>query len=160
LLGASPIGMPQSDVPDALQKKVIDGMASSLEIMKDFNYAEYCRYITMTNLQVVTFGVIMNLDRWNSLPDDVKKIMDDMVREQAEWTGRYVDDHVNVAVDWSKKTYNVEVITFSPDEQAKMEELLSPLVNGYIERVGSKVPAKEIIEDVKKFRDKYAAKMR
>ena len=39
LLGASPIGMPQSDVPDALHKKVIKGMASSLEVMSSGSLA-------------------------------------------------------------------------------------------------------------------------
>ena len=157
LLGASPIGMPQSDVPDALHKKVIKGMASSLEVMKDFNYAEYCRYITMTNLQVVTFGVVMNLDSWNSLPEDVQDAMNGLIREQAEWTGRYVDAHVDEAVAWSKEKYNVEVITFDAVEKAKMRELLSPLVDGYIERAGSKVPAQDIVKDIEILMNKYAA---
>ncbi len=148
LLGASPIGMPQSDVPDALHKKVIQGMASSLEVMKDFNYAEYCRYITMTNLQVVTFGVVMNLDRWNSLPADAQKVLDGLYREQAEWTGRYVDEHVNDAVRWSKEKYNVEVIEFGPEDEAGKKKLLEPLVDGYIQRAGSRVPAAKVIDDI------------
>jgi len=160
LLGASPIGMPQSDVPDALHKKVIKGMASSLEVMKDFNYAEYCRYITMTNLQVVTFGVVMNRDRWDSLTPEVQKVLDGLCREQTEWTGRYVDAHVDEAVAWSKETYNVEVIEFDTAGKAEMKKRLEPLVNGYIERVGSKVPAKEIIADVMKLQNTYATKYR
>lgn len=152
LLGASPIGMPQSDVPDALHKKVIQGMASSLEVMKDFNYAEYCRYITMTNLQVVTFAVVMNRDRWDSLPADVKKILDDLCREQTEWTGRYVDKHVDEAVSWSKGKYQVEVIDFSSKEKAEMKKRLTPLVDGYIQRVASKVPAQTIIDDIMNFK--------
>jgi len=160
LLGANPIGMPQSDVPDALHKKVIKGMASSLEVMKDFNYAEYCRYITMTNLQVVTFAVVMNRDRWDSLSADVQKVLDGLIREQTEWTGLYVDEHVNEAVRWSKKTYNVEVIEFKPEEKARMNKLLEPLVNGYVERVGSKAPAGEIIKDVLTFKDAYTKQYR
>lgn len=156
LLGASPIGMPQSDVPDALHKRVIKGMASSLEVMKDFNYAEYCRYITMTNLQVVTFGVVMNRDRWDSLAPEVRKVLDDLRREQTEWTGRYVDAHVDEAVTWSKEKYNVEVIEFDAAGKAEMKKRLEPLVNGYIERVGGKVPAKEIIADVMAFMARHA----
>ncbi len=158
LLGASPIGMPQSDVPDALHKKVIKGNASSLEVMKDCNYAEYCRYITMTNLQVVTFAVVMNMDRWNSLSAEVQKILDGLCREQTKWTGLYVDEHVNEAVKWSKETYNVEVIDFAPEETAKMQRSLEPLIEGYVERVGSKVPAKAIIDDVMAFKVKNTTK--
>lgn len=148
LLGASPIGMPQSDVPDALHKKVIQGMASSLEVMKDFNYAEYCRYITMTNLQVVTFGVVMNKKSWDALPESVKTVMDDLAREQTEWTGRYVDKHVDEAVAWSKETYDVEVITLPAAEQKRMSGLLQPLVDNYVERVSKTVPAEDIVRDV------------
>lgn len=158
LLGASPIGMPQSDVPDALHKKVIKGMASSLEVMKDFKYAEYCRYITMTNLQVVTFAVVMNMDRWNSLSKKVQDEIEGLKREQAEWTGRYVDDHVTEAVKWSKDTYNVEVIEFSKDEKDKMNTLLAPLVEGYIKRTESTVPSREIIDDIRKFMAVYETK--
>jgi len=159
LLGASPIGMPQSDVPDALHKKVIKGMASSLEVMKDFNYAEYCRYITMTNLQVVTFAVVMNLSRWDSLPDDIKTMLEELSREQAQWTGRYVDEHVNEAVAWSKKTFQVEVITLGPEEQTRMSDLLKPLVEEYIVRTESQLPSENIIRDTKLFKDKYTAEL-
>jgi len=160
LLGATPVGMPQSDVPDALHKGLLDGMASSLEIMKDFNFAEYCRYVTMTNLQVVTFGVVMNRKAWDSLPDDVKKVMDGMRKEQTEWTGRYVDGHVNEAIAWSKEKYKVEVIELSSAEKTKMQERLSPLVDDYIQRAGSRVPAAEIIKDVMALKAKYSAQMK
>ncbi|MDD5724131.1 MAG: TRAP transporter substrate-binding protein [Syntrophales bacterium] len=160
LLGASPIGMPQSDVPDALHKKVIQGMASSLEVMKDFKYAEYCRYITMTNIQVVTFAVVMNRDRWDSLPVDVQKVLSDLSREQAEWTGRYVDDHVNEAVTWSKETYNVEVIEFGPKDKAEINKRMGPLVDEYVQRAGSKIPAGAIIEDIIAFKNTYTEKYR
>ncbi|MBN1635579.1 MAG: TRAP transporter substrate-binding protein [Deltaproteobacteria bacterium] len=159
LLGASPIGMPQSDVPDALHKKVIKGMASSLEVMKDFNYAEYCRYITMTNLQVVSFAVVMNLSRWDSLSDDIKNMLEELGREQVQWTGRYVDEHVNEAVAWSKKTFQVEVVTLAPEEQTRMNDLLKPLVDEYIVRTASQLPSEDIIRDVRLFKDKYTAEL-
>ena len=104
-LGGSPIAMPQSDTPEALQKGVVKGNFSSLEVLKDFNYAAYTPYVTLTNLQVVSFAVVMNQEKWNALPADVKKVFDDMRREQAEWTGTYVDNHVKEALKWSKEKY-------------------------------------------------------
>ncbi len=98
ILGATPVAMPQSDVPDAIQKGVVSGLASSLEVLKDMNYAAYCPYSTRVNINVVTFAVVMNKDRWDSLPKDVQKVITDLARPQAEWTGRYVDDHVQEAL--------------------------------------------------------------
>ncbi|MDD2605867.1 MAG: TRAP transporter substrate-binding protein, partial [Desulfobacteraceae bacterium] len=59
-LGANPVGMPMSDTPEALQKGVIKGLLSSLEVMKDFKYAETCRYVTLIDTVIYPFAVVMN----------------------------------------------------------------------------------------------------
>ena len=156
LLGASPIGMPQSDVPDALYKKVIQGMSSSLEVLKDFNYAEYCPYVTMANLQVVSFAVVMNLDVWNSLPKDVQKTIDDISYEHTRWVGNYVDGHITEAVKWSKSKHNVEIIEFSKTDKLKIKENLRPLFKKYVKKVKSKnILGEKILNDIMKLKSKY-----
>jgi TRAP-type C4-dicarboxylate transport system substrate-binding protein len=158
LLGAAPVAMPQSDVPEALQKGVIKGNVSSLEVMKDFKYAEYCRHVTgNVNLFVVSFAVVMNKDKWNSLPDDVKKVFDDLGKEQAIWTGQYVDDHVKEAMKWSKDTYKVQVHQLSKKELARWYALLKPMTDNYVKNVEAKgLPAKGILDDVMKLKKKYS----
>jgi len=112
--GANPVGMPMPATVEALQKGVVKGLYSSLEVMKDFKFAETCRYATVTNMVIYPFAVFMNKNKWNSLPKDVRQVMDDLMVEQAEWTGNYMDNHVKEAIAWSKKTYNVEFIELSP----------------------------------------------
>jgi len=158
LLGAAPVAMPQSDVPEALQKGVIKGNVSSLEVMKDFKYAEYCRHVTgNVNLFVVSFAVVMNKDKWNSLPDDVKKVFDGMSKEQAVWTGQYVDNHVKEAMKWSKDTYKIQVHNLSKKELANWYALLKPMTDKYIKDVEAKgLPAKAALDDVTKLMEKYS----
>jgi len=48
--GANPVGMPMPATVEALQKGVVKGLYSSLEVMKDFKFAEMCPYVTMTDL--------------------------------------------------------------------------------------------------------------
>jgi len=159
LLGAAPVAMPQSDVPEALQKGVIKGNVSSLEVLKDFKYAEYCRNVTgNVNLFVVSFTVVMNQAKWNSLPDDVKKVFDDLRREQAIWTGQYVDNHVKEAVKWSKETFkDFKVFNLSKDELSKWYALLGSMHDKYVKDYGAKgIPTKAILADVMKFKDKYS----
>jgi TRAP-type C4-dicarboxylate transport system substrate-binding protein len=158
LLGAAAVGMPQSDVPEALQKGVIKGNVSSLEVMKDFKYAEYCRHVTSNvNLFVVSFAVVMNQKKWDSLPADVKKVIDDLGKDQALWTGKYVDNHVKEAMAWSKETYNVKVYKLSPKEVSKWYSVLKPMTDTYLKDVGAKgLPAKAILNDVMKLKKKYA----
>ena len=84
--------------------------------MKDFKFAEMCGYVTMTNTVIYPFAVVMNLDKWKALPKNVQKVMDDLIVEQAEWTGNYMDNHVKESINWSKKTHNVEFINLSKKE--------------------------------------------
>jgi len=158
LLGAAPVAMPQSDVPEALQKGVIKGNVSSLEVMKDFKYAEYCRHVTgNVNLFVVSFAVVMNQKKWDALPADVKKVMDDLRKDQAIWTGQYVDNHVNESMKWSDQTYKVKVYKLPPQELSKWYALLKPMTDTYMKNVEAKgLPAKAILDDVMKLKEKYS----
>lgn len=145
-LGAAPVGMPQSETPEALQKGVVKGAASSLETLMDFKYAELCKYVTIFNGPVYPFAVVMNMDKWNSLPKDVQKVMDGMGKEQCEWTGKYMDDHVNESVAWSKKNHNIEIYTLAGDEKARWENRLAPITDKWIEDAKKKgLKADEIV---------------
>lgn len=157
LLGATPVAMPMSDVPEALQKGVIKGYLSSLEVLKDFNYAEYCRYVTYLGFQVVSFAVVMNMDSWNRLPEDVKKVIEAMAEEQALWTGTYMDNYIQEVVKWAKETYGVQFFDLPPQDIAKAKELSKPMIDKYIERAkAAGIPAEEVLKDVISLRDSLA----
>ena len=153
--GANQIGMPMPATPEALQKGVVKGLFSSLEVMKDFKFAEICKYVTVTDAVIYPFSVVMNLDKWNSLPKDVQKVMDDMAREHSEWTGTYMDNHIVESIAWSKKTQGVEVITLSKAEKEKWDKLLGPIMTDW--RVATKkkgYPADAIVADIEAFMKK------
>lgn len=161
LLGAAPEGMPMSAVPEALQKGVVQGLVSSLEVMKDMKFAEYCKFASFTNLWVVPFAVVMNKKRWEALPVDVKKVFDDLSREQALWTGKYVDKHAEEAVGWSKKEHKVEFITLSEDELAKWKTRTEPLTQKYLDRTkDGKVTGKQFLDELLKLKDKYSKELK
>ena len=155
-LGGIPVAMPQSDTPEALQRGTVKGHVSSMEVLKDFNYAAYTANATIANLWVVTFSVVMNKEKWNALPADIKKVIDDMKREQALWTGTYVDDHVTEALKWSKEKYNLQIFELPANEKAEVPKLIKPLVDGYVERVTKAgLPGSQIMKDVYTLQEKY-----
>jgi TRAP-type C4-dicarboxylate transport system substrate-binding protein len=155
-LGGIPVAMPQSDTPEALQKGVVKGHVSSMEVLKDFNYAAYTANATIANLWVVSFGVVMNKDKWAALPDDVKKVFDDLRKEQALWTGTYVDNHVMEAVKWSKEKYNLQIFDLPADQQAEIPKLLAPMVDDYVKKVtAAGLPGEQIIKDLMALKAKY-----
>jgi TRAP-type C4-dicarboxylate transport system substrate-binding protein len=158
-LGGIPIAMPQSDTPEALQKGIVKGVVSSLEVLQDMGYAAYCPFATDTSLFVVSFAVVMNRDKWNALPADVKKVMDDMRVEQAEWTGKYVDGHVDEALAWSKQKYNHQVIQLPAADKVEVLKLMKPIIDDYVKRVSAQgIPGAAIVADIEQLKKKYAPK--
>jgi len=145
--GANQIGMPMSATPEALQKGTVKGLFSSLEVMKDFKFAELCKYVTYTNTPIYPFAVVMNMDKWNALPADVKKVFDDLALEQAEWTGTYMDNHAMESIEWSKKQQGVEFI--EPKDKADWDKALEPIVEAWIAKNEGKVPARQIVDDIR-----------
>ncbi len=155
-LGGIPVAMPQSDTPEALQKGTVRGHVSSMEVLKDFNYASYTPNATIANLWVVTFSVVMNKSKWNSLPADVKEKIDGMRKEWAEWTGKYVDNHVLESLKWSKEKYNLQVWELPAAEKAETAKLIKPLIDGYVDRVTKAgLPGSQIMKDVYALKEKY-----
>jgi TRAP-type C4-dicarboxylate transport system substrate-binding protein len=156
-LGAAPVGMPQSECPEALQKGVVQGAASSLETLMDFKYAEMCKYVTIFNGPVYPFAVVMNMDKWNSLPKDVQDVMDGLGTEQAWWTGNYMDKHVDESIEWSKKNHNVEIINLTTTEMARWNKLMKPLIDKWMTDAKAKgLPARTIIKDIRVARDYHS----
>ena len=159
-LGAQGVGMPMSQTPEALQKGVVKGLVSSFDVLKDFNFAELCRYETITNLPVYPFIVIMNKAKWESLPADVKKVLDDLGREQARWTGQYLDTHIKDSLAWSKEKYQVEVFTLTPAEAETIKTLGAPIVDAWKDEAAKKgLDADAILTDMLALKKKYEAEI-
>ncbi|MBP2676078.1 MAG: C4-dicarboxylate transporter substrate-binding protein, partial [Deltaproteobacteria bacterium] len=67
-------------------------------------------------------------------------------REQAEWTGEYVDAHVQDALAWSKKTYGHQVHALSAADAESVKTLLKPITEDYVKRVSALgLPADKIV---------------
>jgi hypothetical protein len=82
--------------------------------------------------------------------------MEDLRHEQAEWTGKYVDDHVKESLAWSKQKYNHQLIQFSDADKAEIAKLTKPLIDDYIKKVNAMgLPGDQIIKDVLALKAKY-----
>ncbi|MFP4168614.1 MAG: TRAP transporter substrate-binding protein [Desulfonatronovibrionaceae bacterium] len=157
LLGATPVSMPMSETPEALQKGMVKGVFSSLEVLKDLNFAVYCPFITRLDLQVYPFAVVMNKDKWESLPENVRQVMNDLAAEQAEWTGEYMDGHARTAVGYAQQEYDARVFELAPEERQAMFEQVRPLVREWEERAEKQgIETEEVLKDVRRLRDEYA----
>jgi TRAP-type C4-dicarboxylate transport system substrate-binding protein len=158
-LGAAPVGMPMPQVPESVQTGVIDGTMTSREVLKDFKLAELLKHVADYPTVVVTFAAVMDKKKWDSLPDKVKQVIDELAREMAIWTGQYHDkQNVGEALAWAQQNYNLEIHKLSEDEKTKWDALLAPMVANWKTEMAAKgLPADKFLERLGQIRDKYAA---
>jgi TRAP-type C4-dicarboxylate transport system substrate-binding protein len=103
----------------------------------------------------------MNKAKWDSLPADVKDVLEQMRREQAEWTGKYVDDHVTEALAWSKANYQHQLFELSAADHDKIASLLKPMTEDYVKRTAALgLDGAKIVTDVQALKKKYEQKQR
>jgi TRAP-type C4-dicarboxylate transport system substrate-binding protein len=79
LVGATPVGLPVTAIPEALSKGVIDGATIPWEVTTALKVPELVHNHTEFDgpgLYVLTFVMAMNKDRYESLPDDLKAVID------------------------------------------------------------------------------------
>ena len=79
-MGASPVGMPVTAVPEALSKSVIDGSVVPWEVTPAIKIAElapnHTGFSGDKGLYTATFLFAMNKEAYDALPDDLKKVID------------------------------------------------------------------------------------
>jgi TRAP-type C4-dicarboxylate transport system substrate-binding protein len=80
-LGASPVGMPLPAIPDAISKGTIDGFVLPWEPLPSLKLQEMVKYHTETDptrpaLYSAVFVFAMNQAKYDSLPPDLKKVID------------------------------------------------------------------------------------
>jgi len=78
-LGAEPIGMPVTAIPENLQRGVIDGAVIPWEVTSALRVAELVNNHTEfegPGFYTVTFTLSMNRERYEGLPDDLRAVID------------------------------------------------------------------------------------
>jgi len=141
-LGANPVKTSVGEIPVALSKKVIDGAMIPFEIIPPLKIHEQTAYqIEGPNgerLGTTSFSVLINEDRWNSLPADIQQVFLETSGEawHAE-VGNVWDAAEAFGIGIATKAGNTHV-KLTADEWAKFEEATTPVVARWIEEMDAK----------------------
>ena len=151
LCGANPVGMPISKLTMSLQKKVIDGVLTPYSAVIDFRLWDLVKYIADVNMYTMPMAVLMNKQKWNSLPDPAKKAIDEASGMQ--WglhAAQVYDDHDQNMLNQNKKSRKVEIYKVPMSEKKKLMRLTEGMETDWMNEVSKKgLPAKELLEAVK-----------
>ena len=162
-LGATPVGMPVPAVPEALSKGVIDGTTIPWEVtaaLKVPELVENHTEFTGRALYTVTFVLAMNKAKYESLPDDLKKVIDDNSGiEFSAFAGKTQEYYDGPARELAGKADN-NIITLSAEETAKWREAAQPVYDKWIADMDSKgYDGKALVEEAEALIKKYSGQM-
>lgn len=158
LLGATPIAMAQSEAYEALSKGMVKGNLSPVEVLKGWKHAEVTKYLTRTPFLYNTlFFVTMNLDRWNSLPPEIQRDIEEVSEQCFEEVAAGLWDRQNEdALKWAVEEMGMKVIELSQQEMELWISKVEPIQGEYVQRMNERgLNGQEILDTVKQLADEY-----
>lgn len=150
LLCGNSIGMPQNDTYEALQKGVVEATLCPIETLKGWKQGEVINYVTKTPAIGYTTAmfVTMNLQRWNSLPPEIKKIFEEVSEEYIDKHGKAWNDADNDAVKMIEEM-GKETIVLTEEETQKWQEKVRPILDLYADNAEARgLPGKAFLSDM------------
>lgn len=151
LLGATPLFMPMPEIYEAAEKGVIDVAHLNWALVSVSRTGEVLPYWTDLNTNVVSYGMLMNLDIWNELPADIQE----QIMSISGQTGAYNagleawGPHIPglVAKTLADSNFKFERVAMKEGELEKIQALVKqPLWDEWVaDMEKKKLPGKEVL---------------
>jgi TRAP-type C4-dicarboxylate transport system substrate-binding protein len=158
VLGGAPIQVHVADMNMALNTGVAEGWIQHFPAVQVFGAMPMLPYHTMLGEGGISMGVesmIMNFDSFNRLPDDIKKI----VEEVSSWCGEELMKTDEGVIKWAMgeaKKLNHTFTSLTPEEIKLWSEFAKPLHQKWITQMEAKgKPAKAIYQESKRLIKEY-----
>jgi TRAP-type C4-dicarboxylate transport system substrate-binding protein len=118
-LGATPVAMTLGDVVPALQQGAIDGAVGGIVVFTPMHFNDAAKYVTETGQPAVFVAVEINKSWYQSLPEDLQKVVDNDAAAGQVAIGPLASEIVGKARKGWADTGG-ELISLPADEQADM----------------------------------------
>ncbi|MGQ9649937.1 MAG: TRAP transporter substrate-binding protein [Phycisphaerae bacterium] len=148
--GGVPVAMPQGDTYEALQKGVVEATFCPIETLKGWKQGEVINFVTDSSCIGYTTAmfVVMNKKTWDNLPDDIQKVFTETSREWVSKQGAAWDEADREGTAFVKELGR-EIITLSPEEQARWKERVQPILDEYVAAAEAKsLPGAAFLKDI------------
>ena len=159
LLGATPVGMPLPQVPEALAKGVIDGTIVPYEIVPAIKANELTHFHSETDpsepaIYTTTFVLAMNKDRYNNLSAKQKAVLDaNSGLELSGWIGKLFSDGDALG----RASVDPDSINVIPASELKQwQKLAQPITDEWVEEMNQRgADGKALLESARELTRKY-----
>jgi TRAP-type C4-dicarboxylate transport system substrate-binding protein len=155
-LGAIPVSIAAPETYNALERGVVDGTVFPWEAISSFKLAEVLKHHAAVNLYVAPLVTLMNQKRYDSLPPDLRKVIDDLAGAWgAEFTGRVWDQNENVGIEAIKKA-GATIYQVPAEERQRWAARLKPVEDEWVKGMEAKgLPGRQFLADLREAIKKY-----
>ena len=136
VLGANPQVMAFSEVYQALQTGVVDGLENVPSNLYTQKMHEVQKHMTVTNHGYIGYAVVVNKKFWEKLPADVRSQLDVAMKEATEYANKIAQQENEAALDAIRKSGKTTVYTPTEAEKAEWRKVMLPVHKTMEERIG------------------------
>jgi len=156
-LGATPVGVPPTEIAEQLQKGTIDGAFIDYGGAGiAFKLGGTIKYSTELYAYVASFGVVMNEEFWNKLPPDLKKLVVTTMTGREKEVGQ-AWDALDVPGKKALMDGGAQAIRFSTEDDAKVRRVGSQVTFTKIKELEDKgLPARAVYEQMRGLAEKHS----
>jgi C4-dicarboxylate-binding protein DctP len=126
-LGANPQVMAFSEVYTGLQQGVVDGTENPVSNLYTQKMHEVQKHLTLSDHGYLGYAVIVNKKFWDGLPVDLRKTLEDVMREVTAYERDNAQKENDEALAKVKAAGTTRVYTLSPKEREAWRQALLPV---------------------------------
>jgi TRAP-type C4-dicarboxylate transport system substrate-binding protein len=163
-LGATPVGMPVPAFPEALSRGTVDGGVIPWEVVPALRVEELAENHTQIGgdraLYNTFFIWAMNPDTYNSMPEDLRAVIDaNSGVEISGWAGRAMDEGDDLAFEAISARGNT-IVTLSDEVVAELRSVGEDVTQRWIEEMnGLGLDGQQLVDDARMLVEQYSGDM-
>ncbi|WHH57024.1 DctP family TRAP transporter solute-binding subunit [Petroclostridium sp. X23] len=137
LLGANPTPIAFGELFTALQQKTIDGQENPFELIYSTKLHEVQKYAIDTQHIYSPLVIVMNIDFYNGLSEENKKIVDKAAKESIELQRSIAAENEQKAKEKIKE--KIEVIELTDAERDAFRQMTKPVIEDVKAKAGTEI---------------------
>ncbi|MCD7927526.1 MAG: TRAP transporter substrate-binding protein [Oscillospiraceae bacterium] len=156
--GATPMTISSSEIYQSMEKDVIQGYLIDYTGVNAWSLYEVTDYYTEMPFYVAPWVILMNMDSWNELPEDLQEIINGLSDRQrsldfAEVNEQEADETREMAVS----EYGATIIEPTDEQLATFQPAADEYIQDWIDTYGSDTfDAEEYVNTVLELAEQYA----
>ena len=136
VLGANPQVMAFSEVYQALQTGVVDGLENVPSNLYTQKMHEVQKHMTVTNHGYIGYAVVVNKKFWEKLPADIRSQLDAAMKEATQYANKIAQQENEQALDAIRKSGKTTVYVPTEAEKNEWRKVFQPVYKAMEDRIG------------------------